>query len=157
MRTLTETILSSLVSGSVAGVVTAGVNGALAAQRGRPPWQPVNATSHWLHGDAAGDFPGVDAAHTGVGLATHQGSAVFWAFVFETWLANRPPRGPAEMLRDATVMSGIAALVDYGLVPKRVTPGWEEVLPPRSIAVTYAALALGLAAGALLSRSMRGD
>lgn len=157
MRSLSETILSALVSGSVAGVVTAGVNGALAVQRGRSPWQPLNATSHWLHGDDAAHVRGVDAAHTVVGAVTHHGSSVFWAFFFEMWLASRPPRRPAEILRDATVMSGIAALVDYALVPRRVTPGWEEVLPPRSIAVTYGALAVGLAAGALLSRAMRGE
>jgi len=39
----------------------------------------------------------------------------------------------------------VAAVVDYGLVPKRFTPGWEDPLPIRSIAGGFAGLALGLA------------
>ena len=46
-------------------------------------------------------------------------------------------------------MSTIAAVVDYGITPKRFTPGWEE-FSKRSIGVTYAAMALGLATGAML-------
>jgi hypothetical protein len=52
-------------------------------------------------------------------------------------------------------MSAIAAVVDYGITPKRLSPGWEEVLSKRSIGLTYAAMALGLAAGALLAREWR--
>jgi hypothetical protein len=48
-------------------------------------------------------------------------------------------------------MSTIAALVDYGITPKRFTPGWEEMLSKRSMGLTYAAMALGLTAGAMLS------
>ncbi len=54
----------------------------------------------------------------------------------------------------ASVISAVAAAVDYGLVSKRYTPGWEDVLPKKSIVATYGALALGLAAGALLTRRM---
>jgi hypothetical protein len=49
-------------------------------------------------------------------------------------------------------MSAIAAVVDYGVAPKRLTPGWELVLNKRSIVAAYGALALGLAAGALLTQ-----
>jgi hypothetical protein len=52
-------------------------------------------------------------------------------------------------------MSAIAAAVDYGITPKRAAPGWEEVLSKRSIGITYAVMALGLAAGALLAREWR--
>ena len=52
-------------------------------------------------------------------------------------------------------MSAIAAVVDYGVTPKRLTPGWEEVLSKRSIGMTYAAMALGLATGAMLTQEWR--
>jgi hypothetical protein len=52
-------------------------------------------------------------------------------------------------------MAAIAAAVDYGMVPKRLTPGWEDVLSKRSIAVTYVALAAGLALGALVNQHWR--
>ena len=76
---------------------------------------------------------------------------------FETWLAARPPRTTAGLLRDACARSAIAAAIDYGATPKRLTPGWELVLSKRSMAATYAAMALGLAAGALVTRAWLGD
>jgi hypothetical protein len=42
--------------------------------------------------------------------------------------------------------------VDYEATPKRFTPGWELVLSKRSMAATYVAMALGLAAAAMLPR-----
>jgi len=52
-------------------------------------------------------------------------------------------------------MSAIAAVVDYGIVPKRLTPGWELSLSRKSMAGAFASLAIGLAAGALVSRQLR--
>jgi len=89
--------------------------------------------------------------------ATHHASALFWAVPFEAWLAARPPCTAARLLRDVCAMSAIAAVIDYGATPKRLTPGWELVLSKRSIAATYVAMALGLAAGALVARSLLGE
>jgi hypothetical protein len=148
--------LSALVTGTVASVVSAAALALLAKAQGKGALQPVNATSHWLHGDQAGVRRGVDVAHTGVGYGTHHASAVFWALPFEAWLATQPNLTPGTLLRDAAVMSAIAAAVDYGAVPKRLTPGWELVLSKRSLLATFGALALGLAAGAALSRNLIG-
>lgn len=57
------------------------------------------------------------------------------------------------MLRDAALMTAIAAAVDYGPTPRRFTPGWELVLSKTGMAVAYAGLALGLAAGASRTQS----
>jgi hypothetical protein len=82
---------------------------------------------------------------------------VFWAVPFEAWLAARPPRTTAGLLRDACAMSAIAAAIDYGVTPKRLTPGWELVLSKRSMVATFGAMALGLAAGALIARAGLGE
>lgn len=155
MTNLTRTALSALVSGSFASIATTAALAFLARSEGRGALQPVNSTSHWLHGEQAGSDRRADAEHTLVGFATHHASALFWALPFEMWLASRPPRRPLLLLRDASVMSAIAAAVDYGLVPKRLTPGWEEVLSKRSIAAAYGALALGLAAGAMITQEWK--
>lgn len=147
--------LSASLSGSIASVVTAATLAALARAEGKGMWQPTNATSHWLHGEDAAHVRRADGAHTLTGYATHHASAIFWAFPFERWLQTRPPRTPAQMLMEAAGMSAIAAAVDYGVAPKRFTPGWEDVLSVRSIALGYGALALGLAAGALVTQRMR--
>jgi general stress protein 26 len=147
--------LSASLSGSIASVVTAATLAALARSEGKSAWQPSNSTSHWLHGEDAARVRHADAAHTLTGYATHHASAIFWAFPFERWLQTRPPRTTGQMLAEAAGMSAIAAAVDYGLAPKRFTPGWEDVLSVRSIAFAYGALALGLAAGALVTQRMR--
>jgi hypothetical protein len=52
-------------------------------------------------------------------------------------------------------MSAIAAVVDYGITPKQLTPGWELALSRQSMAGAFAGLAQGLAAGAYVSRWVR--
>ena len=148
-----EPILSpALVTGAVTSVATTAVLAALARAEGKGALQPTNSTSHWLHGDSAGRVRQADIGHTLLGYATHHASAVFWAVPFHWWLSRRPPRSRYGLLREAAFMAAIAAAVDYGLVPRRLTPGWETVLSKRSIVATYAALAVGLAACAMLSQ-----
>lgn len=154
MNKPSELLASALVTGTVAGVVSTAALAALAKAEGKRAAQPTNATSHWLHGENAGNHGRVDFAHTAIGFATHQASAVFWALPFEMWLASNPPRSAMELLRDAAVMSAIAAAVDYGITPKRLTPGWELTLSKRSVAGAFVSLSLGLAAGALVSRRL---
>ena len=155
MERIVETGLSALVTGTVAAVVSAAALGILARVERKGALQPINATSHWLEGDAAADRRSADLAHTAVGAATHHASAVFWALSLELWLSRHPPRTTAVLLRDAAAMSAIAAAVDYGAVPRRFTPGWELVVSRRSLAVAYGALAIGLAAGSIVSASLR--
>lgn len=155
MNKAVELGVSALVTGTVASVVSAATLAALAKLEGRSAAQPLNATSHWLHGDEAARVRSTDVAHTGIGYATHHASAAFWAAPFEAWQQHRPARSTAELLCDAAAMSTVAAFVDYCLMPKRLTPGWEHVLSTRAMLGAFAGLALGLAGGALLSRSLR--
>jgi hypothetical protein len=148
---------SALISGTVASVALAAALALLAKRERKGALQPVNATSHWMHGDKAAKVRDANLSHTGVGLATHHAATTFWAFIFENWLATQRPRTPMLMLRDASAMTAVAAIVDYRLTPKRFTPGWENVLTPRSIGLAYVAMAVGLAAGAILSRRSRSE
>jgi len=152
MNRLSDIVASALISGTVAGMVSTAALAALAKAEGKRAPQPTNSTSHWLHGDDAGGYDRIDLAHSAVGFGTHQTSAIFWALPFQAWLASHPPRSPLELLRDAAVMSAIAAAVDYGVTPKRLTPGWELTLSNRSMVAAFASLAFGLASGALVAR-----
>jgi len=87
-----------------------------------------------------------------VGYATHHAATVFWAVLFERWIGSRRPLAPLPMLQHALATSVVAAGVDYGATPKRFTPGWEFVLTKRSMAAAYGAMAVGLAAGALMTQ-----
>jgi hypothetical protein len=150
-------LASALTTGSVASVVSTAALAALAKMEGRQAAQPLNSTSHWLHGENAAAVGTIDAAHTGVGFTTHHASALFWALPFEMWLASNPPRSNLELGRDAAAMSAIAAIVDYSITPRRLTPGWELTLSRKSMVGAFAGLVSGLAAGALVSRRIRAN
>ena len=146
---------SALVSGSCASFGSAAALALAARVEGKAAVRPINATSHWLNGEAAGSHEDFDGAHTVVGFLTNHVASIFWAVFFEAWHARRRLAGPFPMLRDALIMSAVAAAVDYGATPKRFTPGWEFVLSKKGMAVAYGGLAVGLAAGALLTQSAR--
>ena len=147
---------SALVTGAVASLAAAAALAVLARAEGKGALQPINATSHWLHGDQAAGCDELDAGHTLIGFATHYASTVFWALPFEFWRARRRPSTTGTLLRGACMTSAVAAAIDYGVTPKRFTPGWELVLSTRSMVVTYGALALGLASGAKLAQALLG-
>jgi hypothetical protein len=155
MGKLSDNLVRSAISGTAASVVSAAVLGVLAKMEGASPVQPINATSQWLHGERAGAIKDIDGEHTAVGLATHHGACIFWATLFETIRSMDPDAHPAVIARDAAAVATVAAIVDYGLVPKRLTPGWEGPLPIRSVAGGFVGLALGLAAGGLITQRMQ--
>jgi hypothetical protein len=146
----------AVITGSIASAVSAAILGLLAKVEGKGAIQPINATSHWLHGEKAWGVTGVDVEHTATGYATHHAATVFWAALFETLQSASPEAGLGKIIRNAALVSTIAAVVDYGLVPKRLTPGWEGPLPIRSVAGGFVGMAFGLAIGGLASRRVMG-
>lgn len=147
----TRTGLKAVVTGTIAATVSAAALALLSRAGQHGAARPLNATSHWLHGEEAARLESPDLLHTGVGGLTHLGATIFWALPFEAWLERHPPRSSAGLLGSAVAMSAIAAAVDYGPTPRRYTPGWELALSKRSMVASYGALALGLAAGAAIS------
>jgi hypothetical protein len=137
-------IARALVSGAIASVTASVALVSCAKRERRSPTRPLNATSHWLHGDAAALVPNVDLKHTAVGYGTHHAAAVLWAVLFEKLRTRSADRGLAAASRDALITSATAALVDYTVTPHRFTPGWEMVLSKQSMAAAYLAMAAGL-------------
>lgn len=135
------------VSGTVAAVLS-GVTVALLARRrtGHLASGP-NATSHVLWGESAARCHQADLRHTVAGYAIHHASAVFWASGFEWLLTTRRPPHPVVA---AAATAATAYAVDYHMVPKRLTPGFELHLARRGMWGVYAAIASGLALTAML-------
>ena len=88
---------------------------------------------------------------------THIASALFWAVPYSLWLQRKSERSAEEIVVGGAATAALAATVDYLAMPRRLTPGWELALSIRSIGLTFVGLALGLAGGALLARSLRGE
>jgi hypothetical protein len=157
MTSFTNLFRRASVSGNAAGCAAAVTAAALAPGEGSTGYAPINAVTHCLWPGSAFSQTGLSARFTLTGLAIHQSSAIFWGVLFEALLA-RPWRThcavatPARTLACAGATAAIAYAVDYHVVPKRLTPGFEAHLSGRSMLGVYAALAAGLAAVALCRR-----
>lgn len=136
-----ETLARTALSGTAVSIASTIALALAAKAEGRHPVRPTNATGHWFRGDEAAASRAFDAKHTILGFATHEGASIFWAAIFEA-LRKLGPGRPAAV--DAIGVSALAAFVDYLVVPKRLTPGWEKVVTPRSIGLAYGVMALAL-------------
>jgi hypothetical protein len=109
-----------LVSGSLASIAAALTLGATSKHEGHSASRPLNATSHWVHGDSAAAYSGIDWVHTGLGYATHHSATILWAGLFET-LRQRSSRSDlGAVMRDAAIASTTAAIVDYTVTPRHL-------------------------------------
>jgi hypothetical protein len=135
------TLARVVACGSLASIAAALALGAASKSEGHSSVAPLNATSHWLHGDGAAAREDTDWTHTGVGYATHHSAAIFWAGLFEALRRYSSRSDLSAIARDAVIASTTAAIVDYVFTPHHLTPGWELVLSKRSMALAYLAMA----------------
>jgi hypothetical protein len=112
---------------------------------GKHPLAPLNASSHWLFGNKKIKLDRFDPHQTLIGLATHHASAIFWALVYELGSVGLGPVRYGGAAAGPTAV--FAAFLDYGLLPRRLTPGWELALSKRSVSAGFLLLGLGLAFG----------
>lgn len=158
MRADSSLLKRTIVSGTMAGIA-ATLAAAFTGKRDTNSYiAPINATSHILWGDKAADHTEASFKYTATGFLLNHGAALMWASIYEKWIdpmvkrqfAGKPALKPLVPIISAAAVSTGAYITDYYLVPKRFTPGWEKRVSPRSIALIFGALALGLAASKLL-------
>ena len=143
----------ALVTGSIACIATLAAAALCGNARKGTAVAPINATSHVVWGDEATHALRPDVKHTVTGVAINEGASVFWAAIYEQFFGRRADRGEwAVALAGGGAIAALAYLVDYHLVSKRLTPGWEHHLDGRSLAAIYAALALSFPLRGLLRR-----
>lgn len=135
------------LAGGAATVLSVLVLGLAAMAAGLPFWMPLNATSHALHGPEAGQFAGLDLAHTGVGAVIHVAACFFWAAVAVLMLRAAERGSPMLAWAAGLATGALAGVVDYALMPARLTPGWELVLPAAGVMAGLAAMGVGIALG----------
>lgn len=143
-----QAIIRSIVSGSVASVLSTAVIAALSARHTGSPFSGTNSESHGIWGEKAKEQRGLSKRYTATGFAIHHASSIFWASFFERSLNGK--RRPAEIAKNAALTAAGAAAFDYLLMPRRLQPGFEANLSSRSMVSTFISIAVGLAAGRLL-------
>jgi hypothetical protein len=115
--------------------------------------RPLNGPSQWVWGRYAPHVRGASLKHTLVGYAIHHAMSVFWATVFERY---RPHTLSAPATAAAAgVTATVAYVADFGIVPKRVSPGFETELSRACVIATYVVIAATLACAASTSRPTR--
>jgi hypothetical protein len=139
-------LIRAAKTGSLAGAATTAAIAWLGAREAGSAAGPINATSHVLWGDEAGATDAIDVKHTLPGLLINGGAGVFWALVYELLRSRARPGDRAAALANGAAVAGLAYVVDYHLIPRRLTPGWELRLSRRSVALGFVVLgaALGL-------------
>lgn len=134
------------------GLAAAALSGLALAWRGRAETgsaaAPLNAPSQWLHGREALHEDGMTLRHTALGALVHGASSLLWAGLYELLRERRERRGSstgaAAALADAAAVTAVAAVVDFKLVPDRLSPGFQHRLSRPAVLLAYATFAAGL-------------
>ena len=143
----------ALRSGTLAGASAAAVLAWRAQREGGKPLAPINAVTHCIWPRRALEQTGFSARHTLLGFAIHQASAIFWAVGFEAllrrWTRGAPRARPAATSAAAAATALTAYVVDYHVVPQRLTPGFDAHVSRRSLTAVYVVLGAALLGAAL--------
>src|SRR4051812_20952514 len=135
------------LSGAAASLLSASVLALCGWIENRSAAGPLNGPSQWLFGRRAAYRRDPSARHTLTGFAIHHATATGWALMHERiWGERKIEQSTAQRLGRAAITAAVANFVDYQLTPKRLQPGFEAQLSRTSLAFTYAAFAVGLAA-----------
>lgn len=135
------------LAGVHASVLSALTLGMLALVVGQPVWMPINATTHAIHGPEAADFPAIDLLHTGLGASIHVLACFFWSAIAVLIMRKAALRrtNPAWVAGLGTAC--VVGVVDYGLLPARLSPGWELILPWWAVTFSFVMLGVGITLG----------
>jgi hypothetical protein len=153
MDTWKVALREGLVAGTAASLLSTAVLAACGRRETGSAFAPTNAVSHWLWGDEALRAQELSWRHTLAGYVTHHLSSVFWAALYSRIYGYRDTaKKLPQAIAGGVATSAVACLVDYTLVPKRLTPGFEHRLSTSAMVTAYGALAAGFALGALLLR-----
>ena len=153
MNTWNVALREGLVAGTAASLLSTAVLAACGRLQAGSAFAPTNAVSHWLWGDEALHSSQPSWRHTFAGYATHHLASIFWATLYSRiWGHREDAKEPAQAIAGGVATSAVSCLVDYTLVPKRLTPGFEHRLSTGAMVTAYGALAAGFALGTLLLR-----
>jgi len=141
----------SLSTGAVATVATTMAAAACGQIEDGHIIAPINAVSHILWGDEAAAQEEASYQYTLPGLALNAIAVTGWAGVHELLFGKAAAQGrTGEVLLGGAIVSAIAFVTDYRVVPDRLTPGFEKRLSNGSLLGIYGALALALSVGSLM-------
>lgn len=152
-RLWSQSLREGAIAGTVAGALSTLALAALGRLENGSAVAPINAVSHWVWGDEAFGQDRPTWRHTLTGFVTQHAAAIFWAALYARAFGHRwEAKEPVNAIAGAIATSAAAYTVDYTITPRRLRPGYEQRLDGKGLFAVYAALAAGLAIGALVQR-----
>jgi hypothetical protein len=152
-KTWSQAFRNGLVSGTVASIISTLSLAFFGKAELDKSAAPVNAPSQWIWGRHAPYENRFSLRYTVVGYAIHHAASIFWAILHEKLRPRLSQTGSkTAAIAPAIVTTAAAYVVDFYVIPKRLTPGFEHRLSKRSLFMVYGAFALGLATVALMDR-----
>jgi hypothetical protein len=123
----------------------------LAGLTGKHLLAPVQAISHIAFGERAYLTNRLNLTFAAVGFVLNVFTMVGWSVVAELTLQalKVTPSSPFGTFAIAFCISALAYWVDFKVVPKRFTPGFEHVLSRRALYLVYWILAISIGMGSL--------
>jgi hypothetical protein len=148
---LRDRLLRGVWIGLVAAAATAGALVGFGWVRGSP-LQPLNTIAHVVLGTRAFYVRDAHPLVTSAGIVVHVLSMVAWGALFS--IGVRRSRG-IRVWVGALVLTALAAVLDFVLLPPRFSPGFETVLTPGEIIIVYAVMAASLGIAAAMRSERR--
>jgi len=143
---------TALYAGTGAAVAALAATALLSRLEGHSALRAINSTSHIIWGPDDAPSDEIDVERTVPGLLINIGSAYFWGTVFACMTPRPERRSTGDIVGRAFGTSLLAGVIDYGLVPRRLRPGWELAMRPGFVAAAIAAMGAGIAWGGLKAR-----
>jgi hypothetical protein len=141
-------------AGAVASLLSAAVLALASKREAGSPYACLNATSHWIWGDEAAVHQGPSLRYTGTGYLIHHAASCFWGVLYERSLGERVDRlSPSARIAAGLTAAAVASVVDYRVVPRRLSPGFELRLSKPAITAGYLAFGFGLAVAGITRTS----
>jgi hypothetical protein len=141
-----------LVSGTVASIASTISLAILGKAELDKSTAPINGPSQWIWGKHALYENCFSLQYTVVGYAIHHAASLFWAILHEKFRQGLSSSPQIVAIVPAIVTTTAAYVVDFYVIPKRLTPGFEHRLSRRSLLLVYGTFAFGLATAALVER-----
>lgn len=142
-----EFLRKSCLTGTASGLLMSTVVGMVSQLTVGRSAPGLNAISHIVWGEKAARQPTWTFRYTGTRLLLNHIACLFWAGCYEAlWRKHRSQRVMSSAA-DAMTIALLAYVVDYHIIPKQFTPGFELVFPKKLFPVLYLGLAGALLAG----------
>lgn len=150
----TNFLIGTLIVGAVATVATTVAVVTATAKERRTPYTGVQAVSHIAYGEQAIGQDKYRPKFFWTGFGLNLAAMLGWAAVFEggrRWLGWSEPGSIACL---AIGVTALAYVVDFFVVPKRLTPGFERVVSQPTLLAIYGVLATSIWLGGLTASAL---